>query len=625
MEEKEREKAMKFRLYKDGRWDVLGEGIQLCGAYPAIDGIPVSPVRVLVESHTVLYQLEEGCVRLQFLEAEDLVEVRCTIQGLPKIHDIEPIANALAVNAKHAFVQGFGMGDWSGCVEIGKETSESNGLIALYHGESSLFAYVLDHRHYINRYCVGMAKSLFGEGAVRFSGGFRLEGTAEGTMELPSFFFMETPKLVAGLKSCAEKIASFMGARAVKPPAFYWCSWYYLYQNLDQGLLEEYVGGFRKAGIPFSHIQIDAGYAADLGDWLYPSHHFPEGLKKAARTVLDAGYEPGIWIGPFMVGDQSELFRRHPDWILRDLEGNPVTELKSYNEPKLWGSRDGNYYVLDTSHPQALAYLKEVFLTLKKWGFTLYKTDFMLWNMHDTSKVRRFNSRLTSVEIFRNTLKTIREAIGEDSYLLGCIAPFLPFIGYADGMRIAGDVGAQWAEDFGPVNMIRILAAEHYFNHVYWQNDPDSVLLREFDIDLKPHEIRSLALLQALSGGMVTASDPIHRIAKDRAELLRFIVPKDKAFPQYPYFTQMREEIVLIHRLPQGNLLFAMNPTERPVTVFYRFADFFDEGEWYVRQYGADGSGKSEMYAGVLPSHDSVLLFLTGRRLDQEPENLWEW
>ena len=62
----------------------------------------------------------------------------------------------------------------------------------------------------------------------------------------------------------------------------------------------------------------------------------------------------------------------------------------------------------------------------------------MLWNMHDSSTVRRFDPALTSVQIMRNTLEVIRSAIGDESYLLSCIAPFMPFIGYADGMRLAG-------------------------------------------------------------------------------------------------------------------------------------------------------------------------------------------
>ena len=78
----------------------------------------------------------------------------------------------------------------------------------------------------------------------------------------------------------------------------------------------------------------------------------------------------------------------------------------------------------------------------------------------------------------------IREAIGEDSYWLGCIAPFLPFVGYADGMRIGGDVGSSWDGEFGPRNMMRCLTGNNYTNHRYYQTDPDAVMLRDFQIRL---------------------------------------------------------------------------------------------------------------------------------------------
>lgn len=615
---------MNYKLYKNGCWDILGETIQLHHVYPAVNGSAISPVSVSMDQDVLSYQLENGSVELRFVQRKKAVEVICRLHGINGIHDIEPIADAEVKGAENVFVQGFGMEGPSGCRTIGDEILESNGLISLYQDQAAFFIYVLDHRHYINRYCIRKNKNLFVEDTICLSGGFNLENTRGEEVVLPSIFFTEETMLASSLQSCAEKIAAEMGARTTKPPVFHWCSWYYLYQNLSQGLLEEYLNGFQKE-IPFRYIQVDAGYAPSPGDWLLPNHLFPEGLKKAAETIIQSGYEPGIWVAPFIVGDQSELCRKHPDWLLHDLEGNPVTEIRSYNEPKVWGNRDSNYYVLDTSHPEALAYLKEVFETLKKWGFSLYKTDFMLWNMHDTSKVRRFDSSLTSVEIFRNTLKTIREAIGEDSYLLGCIAPFLPFIGYADGMRIAGDVGAQWAEDFGPVNMIREITADNYFNHVYWQNDPDSVLLRDFDIFLKPYEIRSLALLQALSGGAITTSDPIHQISEDRKELLRFIVPKCKVRPQLPYLAEKREEVVLLHRLEQGNLLYALNPTERSLTVAYDLPGFFGEKEWYVREYGSNISEKKNLYTTVLKPHDSVLLFLTQEPLQHAPGNLWEW
>ena len=271
---------MHYKLYKDGCWDILGENIQIYHAYPAINGSAISPVSVSMGEDVLQYQLEEGSVKLRFSRREKAVEVSCTLHGISGIHDIEPIANAKVKGAENVFVQGFGMEGPSGCRTVGYEMLKSNGLISLYQEQSALFIYALDHRHYVNRYCVGKTQSLFADDAICLFGGFNLENTQGDERMLPS------------------------------PPVFHWCSWYYLYQNLSQDLLEEYLGGFQtEKEIPFRYIQIDAGYAPSPGDWLLPNHLFPEGLKKAAESIIRSGYEPGIWVAPFIVGDQSELFR----------------------------------------------------------------------------------------------------------------------------------------------------------------------------------------------------------------------------------------------------------------------------------------------------------------------------
>ena len=263
----------------------------------------------------------------------------------------------------------------------------------------------------------------------------------------------------------------------------------------------------------------------------------------------------------------------------------------------------------------------------------MFKTDFMLWTMRDTSTVRRYNPGLTSVEILRNVLATVRNAIGEESYLLGCIAPFLPFVGYADGMRLAGDMGAQWKEPYGPVNLLREMPCCAYFNHIYWQNDPDAVLLREFDTFLNPVEARSLALLQALSGGVISTSDPVHRLGEDRRRLLNFIRPGKPVAPEFPYLGNPgtdRPELVLLHRLPQGNLLFALNPSDTPLTVCYSLKELFGDKKWYQYRYLWDAGGecvstRENLFVGTLAPHDSLLLFVTEQPLTEKPANLWNW
>ena len=620
---------MDYIVHEDGAFDILGRSILLRGCYPAINGRALHPVRVEAAKTEITYVLSRGSVRLSFKTEEDRLSVTCSAAGLRGIHDLAPLGNAVVEGVESVFVQGFGMEGPSGIFAPAEKVPVSHGLTALCSGESILLAYAEDHRRYSARFRVKTSEDLFDE-TVSFSGGFNLEGTAGNEVTVPSLYIEESSGLARSLRHCAERIAGAMQARHAKPPAFFWSSWYHAYETMDETALEEVLTGIRAEDIPFQYIEVDAGYTPHLGDWLTPNHRWPNGLQKAAEMILDAGFQPGIWVAPFIVGDRSRLYGEHPDWVLHGPDGRPIVQLCCYTEPKLWGNSDCEYYVLDTSHPDALRYIENVFRTLKSWGFSLFKTDFMLWNMHDTSTVLRHDPSLTSVEILRNTLDVIRSAIGEESYLLGCIAPFMPFIGYADGMRLAGDCGAQWAEPYGPVNMLRELPCDNYFNHVFWQNDPDAMLLRDFDTNLKPREARSLALLQALSGGVVSTSDPLHRLGDDRKRLLRLTQPGEKAVsPELPHLGRDGRELVLTHRLAQGNLLFIMNPTDAPLTVFCRLSELFGDEKWYQYRYDWDEDGvvstKDDTFAGTLLPHDSALVFVTREPLRKKPSNLWRW
>ncbi|MBR0373277.1 MAG: alpha-galactosidase [Mogibacterium sp.] len=617
---------MQYIIHKNGSFDIIGVQISLIGCYPKIDAKPLRPVSVSSTGESVIYQLESGTVRVRLeRDREGRVLLHTHVSGMAGIHDIAPLGDAAIAGADRTFVQGRGMEGPSGVFPVAGGAPLSYGLTALYQDAGVLLIYAEDHRRYTAVFRTERRRSLTGDCAA-FSGGFNLEGTTGVDVSLPPLYFEDAAELTAGLRQCAERIASRMGARRRMPPAFFWNSWYHAYETLDQALLEEVLTGLQRERVPFQYVEIDAGYTPALGDWLLPNHRWSGGLEQAARTIVDAGFQPGVWIGPFIVGNQSSLYREHPDWILRDLDGNPVVEIRSYTEPKIWGNRDSEYYVLDASHPEALHYLDTVFRTLCGWGFTFFKTDFMFWNMHDTSTVRRYQPELTSVEILRTVLETIRNAIGEESYLLGCIAPFMPFIGYADGMRIAGDGGARWAEPFGPINLLRELPCDNYFNHVFWQNDPDALLLRDFDTFLTPMEVQSLALTQALSGGSMNTSDPVHRMSEDRKALLRFLVPHGRQTPELPFFGTDRKELVMLHRLNQGNLLFVLNPTDAPLTVAFRLSELFGGNGWYQYRLGADcGSIREDIFTDVLPPHGSALLFITKAPLEQKPQNLWDW
>lgn len=55
---------------------------------------------------------------------------------------------------------------------------------------------------------------------------------------------------------------------------------------------------------------------AGLGDWTVNREKFPNGLKPLIDKVHGLGMSFGIWVEPEMVNPDSDLYRKHPDWVL---------------------------------------------------------------------------------------------------------------------------------------------------------------------------------------------------------------------------------------------------------------------------------------------------------------------
>lgn len=63
---------------------------------------------------------------------------------------------------------------------------------------------------------------------------------------------------------------------------------------------------------------------AGLGDWDVSAEVYPHGLRPLIDHVTGLGMEFGIWVEPEMINPDSELFRRHPDWVLATDGYEPV-------------------------------------------------------------------------------------------------------------------------------------------------------------------------------------------------------------------------------------------------------------------------------------------------------------
>lgn len=54
-----------------------------------------------------------------------------------------------------------------------------------------------------------------------------------------------------------------------------------------------------------------------LGDWQANKTKLPDGLGHLVETAERSGLKFGVWIEPEMVNPKSELYEKHPDWILK--------------------------------------------------------------------------------------------------------------------------------------------------------------------------------------------------------------------------------------------------------------------------------------------------------------------
>jgi alpha-galactosidase len=91
--------------------------------------------------------------------------------------------------------------------------------------------------------------------------------------------------------------------------------------------------------------------ARALGDWTVDPVSWPNGLAPLIDRVTSAGMQFGLWVEPEMVSLDSELARKHPEWILRD-DDRPL--------PKSWR----NQYVLDLDNPAAREHVRDAISAL---------------------------------------------------------------------------------------------------------------------------------------------------------------------------------------------------------------------------------------------------------------------
>ncbi|PSV18754.1 glycosyl hydrolase [Photobacterium kishitanii] len=285
-----------------------------------------------------------------------------------------------------------------------------------------------------------------------------------------------------------------------------WCSWYAYYAGVSAADIQRNVDHMQGDNHDIEWVLLDDGYQAFMGDWLSPSDHFSGGVQQVLTALKAQGKKVGIWLAPFIAEPKSTIFRQHPEWFVRDVDG----ELLRADKVTYGGWRCTPWYILDTSHPEVLVHLTHVVKTMQQqWGVDLFKLDANYWG---TLKGQRYQSSCTGVEAYRLGMKAIAEGAG-DAWLLGCNAPMWPSLGLVDAMRVSDDVER---------NSYRFnqIAKETFYrswqHRQLWQIDPDCATFIDLQqtnnveaqaADSHSYSFHRNALLA--SGGLLLSGDPL--------------------------------------------------------------------------------------------------------------------
>ena len=265
--------------------------------------------------------------------------------------------------------------------------------------------------------------------------------------------------LGAALTGYGDRLRARAAQVPVRPAPTVWCTWYQYFLDVTQQDVSENVRALDELDLPVDVVQVDDGWQAEVGDWSELSDRF-SCLVSMVDQIRGSGRRAGIWLAPFIAAEHSALARRHPDWLAGEAGRN-------------WGQR---LFGLDLSHPGVREHLSAVFRSLRDIGFDYFKLDFLYGGA--LTAVR--HEDLSPVAAYRSGLLLVRDAVGAQSYLLGCGAPMLPSVGLVDAMRVSPDTYDPTDPDTGsdPLRGRACIEARAWQHGRLWVNDADCLIAR---------------------------------------------------------------------------------------------------------------------------------------------------
>ena len=171
-------------------------------------------------------------------------------------------------------------------------------------------------------------------------------------------------------------------------------NWEATYFDFDENKLVGLFKGAKKLGVDM--FLLDDGWFgnkhprnddhAGLGDWQENKKKLPQGIGYLVKEATAAGVKFGIWVEPEMVNPRSELYEKHPDWVIK--------------EPQRPEHYFRNQLVLDLSNPEVQDFvygiLDNLFTKNPNIAFIKWDCNAVIYNAHSEylEKTKQKQSKL---------------------------------------------------------------------------------------------------------------------------------------------------------------------------------------------------------------------------------------
>ncbi len=347
---------------------------------------------------------------------------------------------------------------------------------------------------------------------------------AEGLELKPGETWQLEDFVVLGGNNRSELLSHFAGLIAKNHPKRTtraiptgWCSWYCYGPKVTHRIIEENLNLLSKSLPELKYIQLDDGYQPFMGDWLDENPAYGN-LQKTLSAIRAKGFEPAIWVAPFIAEKKSRVFREHPDWFVKDAEGNPLNSAKV----GFGGWRSGPWYVLDGTHPEVQKHLENVIRTMRqKWGVNYFKLDANFWGAIHSGI--HFDKKATRIEAYRRGMEAILKGCDKNTVVLGCNAPMWPSLGLVTAMRTSDDISRSWSA-FRKTAFENLSRA--WQNGSLWQTDPDCIVLTNDDLfagktPLAPNEFIFHATAIHAVGGLMLSGDKASKLGDYEIKMVK--------------------------------------------------------------------------------------------------------